>query len=352
MTTPLAEILRTKIRAEGPLPLSDYMELCLTHPQYGYYTTHNPFGAAGDFTTAPEMTQAFGELLGLWAVEVWRSIGQPSAFTLAEFGPGRGTLMADALRAARMVPEFEKAAQVYMLESSPLLRKEQQHKLTGHTASWITTPTELPDQPLIVFANEFFDALPIRQFQRANGMWMERRVGLGPQGQFIFVLAEAPDTPFYEMEDGSVLETCPSAAEWASAMARPILKHRGAGLIIDYGDDEVIGDTLQAVQNHRRADVLATPGDADITAHVSFTPLASAVRKIGCRAYGPIGQGEFLLALGLVQRTAQLCAKASEEQQRSLKAALTRLTDATAMGSLFRVLAFADKASPTPPGLD
>lgn len=350
MITALNEIIRAKIKADGPITIADYMELCLTHPQYGYYMKQDPLGAAGDFTTAPEITQAFGELIGLWAVETWRHLGSPGSFTLCELGPGRGTLMSDALRAAQMLPEFGKAAQVHLLEASPFLREKQQSALAAHNPTWIDTLEQLPDQPIIIIANEFFDALPVRQFQRVPDSWKERRIAVGPQGTFVFTLASSPEAPTYEMDDGMVMETSPASVDMISRLARPIVKNRGAALVIDYGDDEVYGETLQAVANHRGAHLLSTPGMADITAHVSFMPLANAVRKIGCRVYGPIEQGEFLLALGLKERTEQLCAKANEEQQRSLKAALHRLTAPEAMGKLFKVMSFSDKATLAPPG--
>ena len=348
----LNEIIRQKITAEGPVSIADYMDICLMHPQHGYYMTRDPFGAAGDFTTAPEMTQAFGELIGLWAVETWKAIGSPERFTLCELGPGRGTLMADALRAASLDPAFMKAGHLHLLEASPILRQKQHQLLSQYNPVWVNTPTELPEQPVIYIANEFFDALPVRQFQRVKDEWRERRVALNAQGNFAIVVMPAIDGPNFEMEDESVIETSPAAIELASAMARPAVKHGGAGLIIDYGDDEVVGDTLQAVSNHRQAHLLTTTGLADITAHVSFMPLGNAIRKIGCRVQGPITQGEFLSNLGIHERTAQLLKNASEAQQRSLSAAMHRLTDPSGMGSLFKVMSFADKNSAPPPGFN
>ena len=350
MTTPLNELIRTRIKAGGPITIAEYMELCLTHPQYGYYSTHDPFGAAGDFTTAPEMTQAFGELIGLWAVEMWKRLGSPQRFTLCELGPGRGTLMADALRAASMVSDFMNGLDLHLLDASPLLRDRQRTALAPYQPKWIEQPGQVPDQPVIFIGNEFFDALPIRQFQRTKDGWKERRIAIGPQDTFVFVLQPSPEAPSYEMDEGVIVETSPIATEYAAQLARPIVKNRGAALLIDYGDDEVFGETLQAVSNHRAAHLLSMPGMVDITAHVSFLPLATSVRKIGCRVYGPAEQGEFLLALGLGERTAQLCLKGNEQQQRSLNAALHRLTAPEAMGKLFKAFAFTDKATTAPPG--
>lgn len=350
MSAGLSEIIRAKIRAEGPITVADFMALCLTHPEYGYYMTRDPLGAAGDFTTAPEMTQAFGELIGLWAVETWKNLGSPPRFTLCELGPGRGTLMADALRAAQMVPDFMNALDLRLVEASPILREKQRAALAPYRPEWVSGPDKLTDQPLILIANEFFDALPVRQFQCTPDGWKERRITLTPRNTFTFTLAPAADAPTYEMDEGMIIEISPAAVELAAAMARPVVKNRGAGLIIDYGDDEVFGETLQAVSNHRAAHLLTMPGMADITAHVSFDPLAASTRKIGCRVHGPVTQGEFLLSLGLKERTEQLCLKASEDQQRTLKAALHRLTTPEAMGKLFKVMAFTDKASHAPPG--
>jgi NADH dehydrogenase [ubiquinone] 1 alpha subcomplex assembly factor 7 len=348
----LMEIIRTRIRAEGPMTVADYMALALTHPQYGYYVTRDPFGAAGDFTTAPEMTQAFGELIGLWCVEVWKLLGSPSAFSLTELGPGRGTLMSDALRAARLDPDFLAAAKLHLVEASPKLREKQAALLKDYSPVWIDSVAALPDLPCITLANEFFDALPVRQYLRVKEDWMERRIGLTPKDTLAFVVIPADNPPPYDMPDETVIETCPDAPELASTIARPIVKNRGAALILDYGDDEVIGETLQAVSNHRQAHMLSTPGFADITAHVSFAPLATAMRKIGCRIHGPVTQGEWLLAIGLRQRTERLCLAANEQQQRSLRAALTRLTDPKGMGSLFKAISLTDRNTPTPPGFE
>ncbi len=346
----LIDVIRAKIKAEGPITLAQYMELCLTHPQFGYYTTRDPLGAAGDFTTAPEISQAFGELIGLWCVQVWKNLGSPAHFTLCELGPGRGTLLADALRAAQLVPDFVNGAQICLLEASPKLREKQAVNLAAWKPQWISDLELLPDQPVIFIANEFFDALPIRQFVHMVDGWKERRIGLSPRDTFVFITMPAADAPSYESDEGAVHEICPSAADWASAIARPIVKNRGAALLIDYGDDDVIGETLQVIANHRSAHLLTTAGYADITAHVSFAPIMTAARKIGCKMHGLTTQGEFLNALGIKERIAALLLKATEEQQRSLKAALHRLTDPTAMGSLFKVVAFTDKASKEPPG--
>lgn len=353
MPANLMEIIRAKIQQSGPISLEEYMGLALMHPEYGYYMTKDPFGAGGDFTTAPEMTQAFGELIGLWCVDIWQSIGRPENFSLVEIGPGRGTLMHDALRAARVKPEFLKGAKVHLVEPSLHLRKRQSELLGAYNPTWIDKVGQLPDLPTITIANEVFDALPIKQFVRLRQGWMERRVGLSPTGSLVFVLQTAPDCPSFDMPEESVVEVCPSAGEFASAIARPIVKNRGAALIIDYGDDEVYGETLQAISHHRAAHPLTAPGVADITAHVNFEPLATAMRKIGCRIHGTKNMGDWLMEVGIRERTEQLVMRADETQSRSLIAALQRLTDqssASAMGKLFKVIAITDRATPTPSG--
>ena len=351
MAPSLTDIIRTQIRAQGTISLAEYMSLCLTHPQFGYYTTRDPLGAEGDFTTSPEMTQVFGELIGLWCAQVWQNLGKPAKFTLCELGAGRGTLMLDALRAAKNVAGFVEAAEIYLLDASPVLKAKQAATLAAYQPRWISSLTELPDQPTITLANEFFDALPVRQFQKVNDEWKERRIGLSNNNTLAFVLTPTVEAPNFDAEDGTIVEICPDGVEFASAIARPILKNRGAALIIDYGDDEVIGETLQAVSNHRQAHLFSTAGTADITAHVSFAPLMTAARKIGCRVYPTLAQGEFLLGLGAKERTEQLCANAREDQKRSLQAALHRLTDKQQMGTLFKVLVFTDRNSPTPPAI-
>jgi len=349
----LTRFIQDQIRTKGPISLADYMGHALTHPELGYYMTRDPFGAEGDFTTAPEMTQAFGELLGLWAVEMWKSLGSPHPFILCELGPGRGTLMKDALRAAALVPEFATAVQVYLIEASPVLKQRQQAALATHPVTWIARAEELPDLPVIFLANEFFDALPIRQFEFSQNRWMERYVGLDAAEPFAFVLNPASDGPSFGGYEGMVVETCPLAVEIANAMARKVVHNKGAALIIDYGDDDIVGETLQAVNAHRAVPPLLHPGTADLTAHVSFEPMRTAVRKIGTRTFGLVEQADFLLALGLAERTEQLCQKATPEQARTLRAALHRLTDKStpsAMGKLFKAFAFTNREGATPPG--
>lgn len=348
--TSLAERLTARIRAEGPIALADFMAAALVDPEEGYYMTRDPFGAGGDFTTAPEITQAFGELLGLWCAEVWRGLGSPDPVLLVELGPGRGALMADALRAiGKMVPNFRAALTPHLVEISPVLRAAQQAKLEGQGAVWLEDLNELPSGPAIFLANEFFDALPIEQAIRREDGWISRRVGLGERDRFVFIDAEAL-TLDREAEPGAILERCPTGEAIASMLGQRAAQGNSAALIIDYGEEGVLGESLQAVRGHRAHDVLADPGSADLTAHVDFAALAENARGQGASVFGPVPQGALLRALGLVERTEQLMRCASPEVARSLRAGMIRLIDPAAMGTLFKALAILPPGHPPPPG--
>jgi len=348
----LTEILTERIRLGGPITVADFMAEALSHPDYGYYTTREPFGAQGDFTTAPEISQMFGELIGLWAAVVWQSLGAPERLVLAEIGPGRGTLMSDLLRAAGTVPPFMKALDVWLVETSPRLRARQQQTLAGQDVHWCERFEDLPEGPLLVVANELFDALPIRQFEKHAGTWHERMVGLGEDG-FAFVLGPAttPDLPAEVLAaaDGSIAETCPEGRALAATMGRRLGREPGFALIIDYGHPfSAVGDTLQAVKRHRFHPLLDQPGTADITAHVDFEALASAA--IPARAWGPVTQGQFLQGLGIQSRAAMLAANAGPKISADIAGQMRRLIDPAEMGTLFKALALAHPALPAPPG--
>ncbi len=291
--TPLAALIAGRIAAEGPMRLDTYMALCLGHPEHGYYMARDPLGAAGDFTTAPEISQMFGELLGAWAAQVWQDQGAPDPFVLAELGPGRGTLMADALRATAALPAFRAAARLRLVETSPVLRARQAETLEGASPRWTNSVADLPPGPLIVVANEFFDALPVRQFQRTDAFWRERLVGLdGDRLAWRWALPRPDaelDVRFPQLADGAVAEICPAGEAVAAALGARIARDGGAALIIDYGAPEGGGDTLQAVESHAPADPLAAPGMADLTAHVRFADLARAARPARASGTGAAG---------------------------------------------------------------
>lgn len=351
--TPLAEFLVRRIAATGPITVADYMAECLLHPQHGYYATRDPFGTAGDFTTAPEISQMFGELLGLCLAQAWLDQGAPAPFTLAELGPGRGTLMADVLRATRSVPGFQAAAQVVLVEASPVLRQVQRQRLKDRAVTWADDAATLPERPLFLLANEFFDALPIRQFHRDGALWRERIVGLR-DGALAFGLSD-PATPaipgprFAADPPGTVVELCPAAEPVMAEIGRRLRVHGGAALIVDYGGWRSKGDTLQALRAHRREDPLANPGEADLTAHVDFEALAQRARVPHS---GLTDQGVLLNRLGIAARAERLAQGLTGAALDSHRAALHRLTDPAEMGSLFKALALHAPGTPPPPGFD
>lgn len=342
--TPLARLIAARIRLSGPMRLDEYMQTCLLHPEHGYYATRDPFGAAGDFITAPEISQMFGEMIGLALAQSWMDQGSPAPFALAEIGPGRGTLMADILRTIRIVPGMAEAARVTLIEASPHLRQIQRERL-GEVVH-LDRPDDLPQMPLFLVANEFFDALPIRQFQRQPEGWAERIVALDPQGALILGLAApepGPDAPL-----GEIRETCPAAAPAATQIARRIAAHGGCAILIDYGNWDGHGDSFQALRGHCPEDPLAHPGEADLTAHVDFLPLALAGQAAGAAVSRMVTQGEWLGRLGIAARARRL----AEAGDSGAQAALHRLTAAAEMGQLFKILAFWAPATAVPPGFE
>jgi NADH dehydrogenase [ubiquinone] 1 alpha subcomplex assembly factor 7 len=358
--SPLAQHLRRRIAREGPLTLARFMEEALGNPAFGYYMTRDPFGAAGDFVTAPEISQMFGELIGLWCGAVWQAMGEPRPVCLVELGPGRGTLMADALRALGKVPGFHEAVRVHLVERSPLLRARQRAAMAAsglaRPPAWLNDFSQVPREPALVVANEFFDAMPIRQFERAADGWRERLVDAGDSG-FRFVhsppLARPHLIPEHlrEAPEGSVVEVSPAGLRAAHTIADRLRRLPGAALVIDYGHAEsAAGDTLQAVRAHAFADPLACPGEADLTAHVDFAALKRVAEAAGARVEGPLAQGDFLERLGIRLRERALLAAATPEQARLICTATRRLVDRDRMGSLFKVLGLAHPALPPLPG--
>ena len=316
-----------------------------------YYATHDPFA---DFTTSPEVSQVFGEIIGLWSAVTWQMLGRPTVVSLVEAGPGRGTLMADILRATSRVKGFHESISVHLMEVSPALRQKQWNSLAGkHTdINWHLGFGEIPNKPLLLVANEFFDALPIRQFLHLDSGWKERMVALDPRGKLHFVLE--PATPPYPLKDepisDSYYEYSDAATQMALVIGNRIVTYGGTALIIDYGYEGSHGDTLQAVKNHAYHDILTDPGTADITAHVDFNNVIHAAVTGGANAYGPVDQGKFLLSLGATERTEILCKKATAKQKKSLLAGLERLTDPKQMGELFKLLALVHADLPKPEG--
>jgi SAM-dependent MidA family methyltransferase len=337
--TPLSQIIAAEIREKGPMPLDRYMALCLGHPIHGYYVTRDPFGLEGDFTTAPEISQMFGELIGVWCVTAFQAMGMPAHFNLVELGPGRGTLMADLLRAAGKVREFGQAAQIHLVETSPVLRRIQ-HRTLGEQAAWHDSFATVSMGPTILIANEFFDALPVRQFERREGNWFERRVGLSAGGRLIIGLAQTIE-PLPAVPDGAIIESAPDRLALAHEIGTRLSAAPGSALIIDYGHAASgQGDTLQAVRKHEFTGLLDAPGEADITAHVDFEALRIAFRQTGCNVHGPITQAQFLKALGIELRADRLGEEA--------RLAASRLAGEHQMGNLFKVMAITSANLPAP----
>jgi len=357
--SPLEKEIRRLIAVGGPMPVARYMSLCLTHPQYGYYVTRDPFGAGGDFTTAPEVSQIFGELIGLWALSVWRMLGEPEVIKLVELGPGRGTMMRDALRAAKVLPKFRQALSVHMVEISPTLEQVQRSTLadTEVPLSWHRHLLDVPEGPCIILGNEYLDALPVHQVVKQNDGWHERVIGLNANGDFALGLAPDPLPQFDRFLPKKIKEApVGSIFEWrndidAFDIARRV-RENGAALFIDYGHVESdIGETLQSVNEHAFADPLSAPGLADITAHVDFFIFGQAAESIGAAVQGPVTQAKFLRELGIDARAEALRRNATAEQAAAITSAVARLTESgrTGMGDLFKVIAICDpKLGPLP----
>jgi NADH dehydrogenase [ubiquinone] 1 alpha subcomplex assembly factor 7 len=348
--TPLDAVIRARIARDGPMPIATFMTLCLYDPDHGYYLRGDPLGAAGDFVTAPEVSQMFGEMIGLWAAEVWQEIGAPAVLELIEIGPGRGTMMLDAIRAARAAPEFRRALRVHLVEVSPALRQRQAHTLRDAgdvPVRWHTTLAEVPPGPAIVLANEFFDALPVNQAERRPTGWHERQITVNAGGELAYTLAPEPIAGFERHLPPAVAKAPVGAVfEWrgdrfATDLASRVSKD-GVALVIDYGHAEsAAGDTFQAVRSHRYASPLAMPGRTDLTAHVDFAAHARAATAAGTRTHGPVEQGVWLKRIGIETRARSLQAAVAEDKRGRIAADLTRLvgTGATDMGSLFKAMA-------------
>lgn len=334
--TAFQQHLKALIRESGPIDIERFMVLTVGH----YYATRDPFGVAGDFTTAPEISQMFGEMIGVFLADSWIKLGSPAPFILCEAGPGRGTLMADILRATKHVPGFHQAANVNLIEMSPILRDKQRAALSDYQVEWHDTLDTVPSGPMLFVGNEFLDALPIKQAQFSQGQWRQRVVGLD-NDDFIFGLTPGPGLSLAGKE-GDIFEYAPERENFVTQLALHLRKNRGIALLIDYGHDRTAtGDTLQAVKNHRFVDVLTEIGEADLTSHVDFESVARAAAP-HVKVHGPAGQGAFLNALGIGLRAARLGKQADAE----------RLTAENQMGRLFRVMALCHDSGISLAGLD
>jgi NADH dehydrogenase [ubiquinone] 1 alpha subcomplex assembly factor 7 len=357
----LETLLREMILHDGPISLDRFMTLALAHPEHGAYTSRVPLGKEGDFITAPEISQMFGELIGLWAVEVWYGMGCPAPFRLVELGPGRGTLMADALRAVKVAPDFGAALDLHLVETSEILRRDQARALepSGVAAHWHAAVEDVPAGPIIAIANEFFDCLPVRHYVSDAGFWRERLIGLDSEGRLAFGLAPEPELGLgAATEAASILEIGIAATRSMREIAGRIAAEAGALLAIDYGYDGASGgETLQALRHHRFVDPLRAPGEADLTAHVDFAALRRAAQAAGADVHGPVPLGEWLTRLGICERAAALRKRADVVQTAEIDSALARLTgygsatkDPRSMSELFKVLVVTASGAPIPPG--
>ena len=351
MTTELGRLIARRIALAGPISLADFMAEALGHPRLGYYRKALPVGAAGDFTTAPEISQMFGELLGAWLAERLLAVGRPPSVRLVELGPGRGTLMADALRATRGVPGFHAAIDLHLVEINEQLRALQGQALAACKPTWHARFDDVPGGPLLLVANEFFDALPVRQFEKTARGWSERMVGLADDGETLRLALAPGVTPYAsalpDAPVGAQAEICEAGLALAGAIGERLTRFAGWALIVDYGHDGALGASLQAVRGHRGAAILDRPGETDLSAHVDFAALA---RATGRPTFGPVGQGDFLRRLGIAERASALKARASEAQRAAIDAASARLIAPDQMGTLFRVLAVGDDRSAAPAG--
>jgi NADH dehydrogenase [ubiquinone] 1 alpha subcomplex assembly factor 7 len=360
--SPLEAEIRSLIGIAGPMPIAQYMRLCLTHPQYGYYTNRDPLGRGGDFITAPEISQMFGEIIGLWLASVWQQLGAPENIRLIELGPGRGTMLIDALRAAKTVPGFQTAIVLHLVEISPALQAIQERRLEplGLPMLWHTALEQVPAGPCLIVANEFIDALPIHQAVKQSDGWHERGVIIGADGALAIGTMRDP-LQHFEATLPRGLRQSPGGSiyEWRSdAIMLEIgrrVREDGAALIIDYGHAWYgLGETLQAVSGHAFADPLRSPGEVDLTAHVDFQALGQAAESIGGRSHGPVAQRDWLRRLGIDQRAAALKAHAPYGKGTEIDQGLSRLTASgpRGMGELCKVMAIADPKLRELPGFE
>jgi NADH dehydrogenase [ubiquinone] 1 alpha subcomplex assembly factor 7 len=354
----LAARIAGRIRREGPLSIAAFMAMALHDPESGYYTRHDPLGRAGDFITAPEISQIFGELIGLWCADLWQRIGKPDPVILVELGPGSGALTLDFLRAAATLPEFRRALNLYLVEASPVLRTVQQRRLGAANPVFVASIDDLPPGPLLLVANEFLDALPIRQLVRGRSAWSERVVTLDGANRLVF--AEGREDPaanllvpaaLRALPPGTIVEICPAAAALAASLGERLMREPGAALFVDYGYFPTApGPTLAAVRRHAPAAVLDDAGSADLSAHVDFAAFAAAARAAGAIVHGPVAQGRFLAARGAEARRRAMSARATPAQRALLDSGLERLLDPAQMGNLFKALALTSPGLPAPAG--
>ncbi|WP_336294242.1 class I SAM-dependent methyltransferase [Bartonella sp. CB169] len=354
----LKEKIKEIIALNGPIPVSQYMTLALTDPQFGYYQTQTPFGRSGDFITAPEISQLFGEMIGIWILASWQAQDYPHPFILAEIGPGRGTLMDDILRTIKKLSTTAfNAAEIFLVEVSKQLAEEQKKRLCSYQKQIYSIESfdQIPSGPLFLIANELFDALPIDQYIKINGEWKERRITINQDGDFQFIAAPGKfpssciQSYYSEIPDGTIFEHAPSRYQLMQQISDHLAHMKGCALLIDYGaSDLAFGDTLQAISKHRFCNIFDSPGEHDLTSHVGFSFLKKIAIEQGCFAE-ILEQGDFLLKMGLLERARQLGANKSTTLQDKIYQDIERLIGSDQMGKLFKVLHVSDKKIPLSP---
>jgi NADH dehydrogenase [ubiquinone] 1 alpha subcomplex assembly factor 7 len=354
--------IKSIIKAQGPISIAQYMGIALSDKKYGYYTTKQPLGRQGDFITAPEISQMFGELIGLWCASIWEFMGRPVNLQLVEFGPGKGTLMSDLLRGTSKISGFHDSISIHLIEISPSLKKQQQVNLNNYDVKieWYNNFSDILNNPTIIIGNEFFDALPILQFVKTKNGWREKLIGIDASEELKFMLSPA-ETPACALipqnirnsDENSVFEICPSAISTIRNISQHLKENGGAALFIDYGYFEnPLVNSFQAVKEHEYHDVLKDPGQADLTAHVDFSTLKNSATESGITTHKIIGQGQFLQAMGIDIRASMILKNATFEQKKDIISATERLTDNKQMGELFKCLAITHPELPAPPGFE
>lgn len=336
----LNAIIQNQIKRLGVISLSDFMSLALYHPEHGYYKKPNRIGATGDFITAPEISQAFGEIIALWFIDHWQRHFQGEQICFLELGPGRGTLLADILQTAKAFPDFEKALSLYCLETNPAHIDEIKTKLPDSEMTFIHSPAEMPEAPLFFVANEFFDALPIKQYQFQKNHWHERMIGLSENDEMTFALRPHP-LPLprdIKAKENDILEINQSMISLAGSLFDHIKTFKGAGLIIDYGyEEQHMHSTLQAVRAHQKADIFDDIGETDLTTHIDFKALIDLAQKFDIQDFALTTQGDFLSQNGIFERAKILSKSLDDEAKETLSSQIKRLTDPDQMGELFKV---------------
>ena len=347
----LKKIIIKSIEKNGPLPINKYMETCLYHPEFGYYMKKNPIGKQGDFITSPEISQVFGELVGIWLVNAWKTLGEPESFNLLELGPGKGTLIKDIWRSTMVFPEFQNAAELVLFEKSNVLRKIQNHNLRKVPVEWVNDLESITKKPIICFSNEFFDALPVRQFTMKNQTVLEKKVSLNKNKEIQFEFFEVNRdckiiTEENNLTEGTIIERSDLQFEILKCLCEKLKNNRGCLLIIDYGSELGQVDTLQGMHRNKYCDFLAKPGEVDLTSHVNFGLISGYAKSFKVKPSKLITQKVFLTKMGIFERFKKLTSSLNENEKNYQTKTLNRLVSEDQMGNLIKVLAIQSNNEP------